>query len=65
MDANLKIAEAVRQACLAAALQAYEDSGMSGLCGEGRWEYVIDVLRHLELRTIVQQCLTVEGRAAV
>jgi len=65
MDDNLKIAEAVRQACLTAALQAYEDAGMSGLCNEGRWEYVIDVLRHLELRTIVQQCSSVERHAAV
>jgi len=62
MDDNLRIAEAVRQACLAAALQAYEDAGMSGLCEAGRWEYVIDTLRHLELRTIVQQ---IERQAAV
>jgi hypothetical protein len=62
MDDNLRIAEAVRQACLAAALQAYEDAGVSGLCEVGRWEYVIDTLRHLELRTIVQQ---IERRAAV
>jgi len=65
MDDNLKIAEAVRQACLTAALQAYEDAGMSGLCVEGRWEYVIDVLRYLELRTIVQQCSPVERHSTV
>ena len=63
MDDILRIAEAVRQACLVAALRAYEDAGVSGLCHEGRWEYVIDTLRHLELRTIVQQALPVERSA--
>ena len=35
MHDPLQIAEAVRQTCLAAALQAYEDAGLSGLCHEG------------------------------
>src|SRR2546422_284977 len=39
MDEHVQTAEAVRQACIAAALQAYEDAGVSGLCHEGRWEY--------------------------
>ena len=63
MDDTLRIAEAVRQACLAAALRAYEDAGVSGLCHEGRWEYVIDTLRHLELRPIVQQAFPVARSA--
>ncbi len=33
-----KVAEVVRSACLEAALEAYEDAGISGLCAEGRWE---------------------------
>ena len=37
MDVHMQMAEAVRQACIAAALQAYEDAGLSGLCHEGRW----------------------------
>ena len=65
MDVHMQRAEAVRQACIAAALQAYEDAGVSGLCHEGRWECVIDTLRHLELRTVVQQALPVERRAEV
>ena len=32
MEEPLQMAEAVRQACIAAALQAYEDAGLSGLC---------------------------------
>jgi hypothetical protein len=34
MDEPLQIAEVVRQACLEAALHAYEDAGLSGLCIE-------------------------------
>jgi hypothetical protein len=37
MDEHVQRAEAVRQACIAAALQAYEDAGVSGLCHEGCW----------------------------
>ena len=41
MEEPLQLAEAVRQACIAAALWAYEDAGLSGLCQEGRWEYAV------------------------
>ena len=37
MDAHMQTAEMVRQACIAAALQAYEEAGVSGLCHEGRY----------------------------
>ena len=57
MDAHMQTAEAVRQACSAAALQAYEDAGVSGLCHEGRWEYAVDAMRGLPLRPLVQALL--------
>jgi hypothetical protein len=57
MDAYMQTAEAVRQACIAAALQAYEDAGVSGLCHEGRWEYAVDAMRGLPLRPLVQALL--------
>jgi hypothetical protein len=57
MDEQLQIAEAVRQACIAAALRAYEDGGLSGLCQEGRWEYAVDAMRGLHLRPLVQALL--------
>jgi hypothetical protein len=53
MDEHVQRAEAVRQACIAAALQAYEDAGISGLCHEGRWEYAVDAMRRLPLRPLV------------
>jgi hypothetical protein len=57
MDAYMQTAEVVRQACIAAALQAYEDAGVSGLCHEGRWEYAVDAMRGLPLRPLVQALL--------
>ena len=50
-----EIAEAVRQACIAAALAAYEDAGMNGLCHEGRWECSVDAMRALNIEAIVEQ----------
>ena len=57
MDDPLQRAEVVRQACVAAALQAYEDAGLSGLCHEGRWEYAVDAMRGLPLRPLLQALL--------
>ncbi len=53
MSNQLQLAEAVRDACLHAALQAYENAGISGLCGEGRWEMAVQALRGLDLRPVV------------
>ena len=53
MDVHMQMAEAVRQACLVAALQAYEDAGLSGLCHEGRWECAVDAIRAMPLRPLV------------
>lgn len=49
------IADAVRKACLSAALNAYEQAGISGLCAEGRWELAIDALRSLDLKQVLEQ----------
>ena len=54
MDERLQIAEAVQQACISAAIHAYEDAGLSGLCHEGRWEYAVDAMRQLDLRSLLQ-----------
>lgn len=52
---NAKIAEAVRSACLNAALEAYQNAGISGLCGEGRWECAVEAIRELDLETILSK----------
>jgi hypothetical protein len=42
-------AEAVRGALIEAALVAYEDAGLSGLCAEGRWEAAVAAMRSLDV----------------
>jgi pentatricopeptide repeat protein len=54
MEEKLQLAEAVREACIAEALRAYEDAGMSGLCQEGRWECAVDAMRGMDLRRVVE-----------
>jgi hypothetical protein len=46
------VIEAVRAACLEAALAAYEDAGIRGLCAEGRWEAALAAIRHVDLSGI-------------
>lgn len=48
------IAEAIRAACVDAALSAYEEAGIRGLCHEGRWEYAIQAIRGLDLDDLVE-----------
>ena len=55
MDEKLKLAETIRTACLQAALRAYEDAGISGLCEEGRWECAVQAIYGLDLIALVKQ----------
>jgi hypothetical protein len=55
-DRNL--AERIRSALIEAALAAYEDAGVRGLCAEGAWEVAVSTMRSLDLSGIV-----VEGPA--
>ena len=43
------LAKRIRDACLEALLQAYEDAGVQGLCAEGRWEVAVGALKTVEL----------------
>jgi hypothetical protein len=52
MTDNASVAEAVRQACIEAALAAYEDAGIAGLCAEGRWEAAISALQSLDVQRV-------------
>jgi hemerythrin-like domain-containing protein len=49
----VELAERVRSACLEAALAAYEQAGISGLCGEGRWELAVQAIKTLELAPLL------------
>ena len=47
------IAEAVRRACLEAALEAYDDAQIRGLCREGAWEVAIEAVRSLDVAAVI------------
>lgn len=53
MNEPRDLAEAIRSACIEAALRAYEDAGMRGLCAEGRWELAIQAMRDLDLHGVL------------
>lgn len=47
------LAKRIRQACLEAIIQAYDDGGIQGLCAEGRWELAVSALRTLDLTPVL------------
>lgn len=48
-EAVRAIAEAVRAQLIAAALDAWEQAGLAGLCHDGRFEFLIGALRRAPL----------------
>jgi hypothetical protein len=56
MDESKRLlAETIRSACVEAALAAYEDAKVMGLCHEGAWEYAIGRLLQLDARALVEE----------
>jgi hypothetical protein len=49
------LAKRIRDACIEAAHQAYEDAGVQGLCAEGRWEAAVSALRTVELAPLLRE----------
>ncbi len=55
MDPDLnEVAERVRAALVRAAVLAYEDAAIRGLCGEGAWEVAVSAMRTLDLSPTVK-----------
>ncbi|MBK9054042.1 MAG: acetyltransferase [Chloroflexi bacterium] len=48
-----ELVETVRQACLAAAITAYEQARTDGLCDEGALEFALDAIRRLDTSKIL------------
>ncbi|MHB8454748.1 MAG: acetyltransferase [Acidiferrobacterales bacterium] len=48
-----RIAEAVKAACLQAALAGYENAGISGLCEDGKLECAMDAIRMLDIGAVI------------
>ena len=61
-EVQIKIADAVRAACVKAALDAYENAQMDGLCQEGAWEVAVGAMRALDVTRVVQAVGAEEGR---
>lgn len=50
-----RLAEAVREACIAAAQQGYESASISGLCEEGALEAAISAIRMVDLDALLRE----------
>lgn len=50
---DLDLAERVREACVRAALDGYQDAAMAGLCDDGAQEAAISAIRRLDLRAVL------------
>ena len=50
-----RFAEQIRSALVQAALTAYEDAAIRGLCCEGAWEVAVDAMRSLDLSGVMAQ----------
>ena len=50
-----RVAAAVRDACLEAALRAYEDAGIQGLCAEGRWEAAVGAMQSIDASSLLDE----------
>jgi len=49
------LADAVRAACIAAALDGYAMAAISGLCPEGAWEAAVSAMQRLDLTPLLDQ----------
>lgn len=51
-DTEREIARRMQEACIAAAIAAYEDAAMSGLCHEGAFEAAISAMQMIDVDDI-------------
>ena len=49
------LAKRIRDTCIEAVVQAYEDAGVQGLCAEGQWEAAVDALRTVDLAPLLSE----------
>ena len=57
-----RIAEVIRQACILAALTAFEDASMNGLCCEGAWESAVGAMQRLHLQEILRSVAPISAQ---
>lgn len=49
------LAESIREAFVEAALAAYEDARVRGLCHEGAWEIAVGALRQVDVAALLER----------
>jgi len=52
VDEN-RIAGAIRDACIQAAMDGYENAAINGLCHDGAWEAAISAMRMLDIEEVL------------
>lgn len=53
-QAELQLAERVRQACVQALLEGYQMAAMSGLCHQGAFDVAVDALKSMDVVELLQ-----------
>ena len=51
---RLRLAQSIRDACIAAAKQGYENAAISGLCEEGAFEAAISAIYMVDLEAALR-----------
>lgn len=57
-----QLATAVQEQCYAAAVTAYEDAAVDGLCEDGAWECAVDAMRAVNLDEILTRVVAEQQR---
>jgi hypothetical protein len=52
---QVQIAQKVKDACIQAAKEGFQDASMSGLCNEGAMEAAVSAIQRLDLKTIIKE----------
>ena len=52
---QLQIAQKVKEACIQAAKEGFQDASMSGLCTEGAMEAAISAIQKLEIEKLIKE----------
>ena len=53
-DSTNPAVDAIRRALIDAAEAAYEDTGIQGLCAEGRWEAAVAAMRGVDVEAVAR-----------
>jgi formiminotetrahydrofolate cyclodeaminase len=62
-DLAHRLVEAVRSACVDAAIEAYEQASSSGLCHEGAWEAAVSAIRMATLDGLAERAVRADSEA--